>query len=159
LTFILALAAHAAAQPTIFIVRHAERADVQAGAAPKMAADPELSEAGIARAESLAAMLKDAGITLIFATEFKRTQQTAAPLGKAVGQIVRTLSATNTVGLVNQLKAAKGNVLVVGHSNSIPDLLKGLGITAPVTVNEQEYDNLFIVTLGAQPTMVRLHYR
>jgi broad specificity phosphatase PhoE len=104
-------------------------------------------------------MLKDAGITLIFATEFKRTQQTAAPLGKAVGQIVRTLSATNTVGLVNQLKAAKGNVLVVGHSNSIPDLLKGLGITAPVTVNEQEYDNLFIVTLGAQPTMVRLHYR
>jgi broad specificity phosphatase PhoE len=159
LTFTLLLAAQAVAQTTIFIVRHAERADVQAGAAPSMAADPDLSDAGRARAEALAMMLKDAAITLIFATEFKRTQQTAAPVGKAIKQMVRTLSATNTTGLVNQLKAAKGNVLVVGHSNSIPDILKGLGVTASVTIGDEEYDNMFVVTMGAQASMVRLHYR
>ena len=60
---LLTLAVPAAAQQTIFIVRHAERADGGAGVSPTMDADPDLSEAGRARAASLATVLKDAGIT------------------------------------------------------------------------------------------------
>src|SRR5205823_9140645 len=65
----------AAAQSTIFIVRHAEKAASGGD-------NPDLSEAGRARAETLASMLKDAGVSAIYVTEFKRTQQTAAPLAK-----------------------------------------------------------------------------
>jgi broad specificity phosphatase PhoE len=152
-------AAPAAAQHTIFLVRHAERADTVPGASPTMAADPDLSEAGRARAESLATALKDARITAIYTTEYKRTQQTAAPLAKALGLTPNVITSKNSAALVKQLEAAKGNVLVVGHSNSVPDVIKLLGATAPVTIGDDEFDNLFIVTAGTHPSVLRLHYR
>ena len=156
---VVSLAASAAAQQTVFVVRHAERADTAAGAAPTMAADPELSDAGRARAESLAAALKDARVVAIFATEFKRTQATAAPLAKALGLQVTTISSKEPAKLIQAVKSAGGNVVVVGHSNTVPAIVKDLGVAAPITVGDAEYDNLFVVTLGATPSVLRLHYR
>lgn len=156
---VLMTAATAAAQATVFVVRHAERADAGGAGGGMMANDPDLSEAGRARAESLATLLRDAGITAIYATEYKRTQQTAAPLATSIGVSVTTVSAKETAALVAKIKAAAGNVLVVGHSNSVPDIVKALGVAAPVTVADADYDNLFIVRLGDKPTVVRLHYR
>ncbi len=163
---VLATASLAAAQ-TVLIVRHAERADAArtepgSGAEPRqemMASDPELSTAGRARAEALASILKDAGVTEIFATEYKRTQQTAAPLAKQLAVAVQTVPANDTAALVGRLKSAKGNVLVVGHSNTVPDIIKGLGIGTPVAIAEADYDNLFVVTPGPKPALVRLHFR
>jgi phosphohistidine phosphatase SixA len=159
LLFVVSVAAPALAQSNIFLVRHAERADTAGGAAPMMAADPSLSDAGRQRAESLAAALKDAGISAIYATEFKRTQETAAPLAKALGLTVITVPANDTNALVEKLKAATANVLVVGHSNTVPEVVKALGISTPATIGDRDYDNLFVVTTGAQPRMIRLHYR
>ena len=156
---ILSLASGASAQQAVFVVRHAERADTVGGAAPTMAADPELSEAGRARAESLATVLKDAKVVAIFTTEFKRTQATAAPLAKALGVQVTTISSKEPEKLVEAVKRAGGNVLVVGHSNTVPAIVKDLGVAAPVTVGDAEYDNLFVVTMGATPSALRLHYR
>ena len=56
----LALAVPAAAQQTIFVVRHAERADASAGASPTMASDPDLSEKGKARGEAGLSFKQDA---------------------------------------------------------------------------------------------------
>jgi phosphohistidine phosphatase SixA len=156
---VVSLAATAAAQQTVFVVRHAERADTAAGAAPTMAADPELSDAGRARAESLAAALKDAKVVAIFATEFKRTQATAAPLAKALGLQVTTIGSKEPAKLIEAVKTAGGSVLVVGHSNTVPAIVKDLGVAAPITVGDAEYDNLFVVTIGATPSVLRLHYR
>ena len=156
---VVSLAATAAAQQTVFVVRHAERADTAAGAAPTMAADPELSDAGRARAESLAAALEDAEVVAIFATEFKRTQATAAPLAKALGLQVTTISSKEPAKLIQAVKSAGGNVVVVGHSNTVPAIVKDLGVAAPITVGDAEYDNLFVVTIGAAPSVLRLHYR
>lgn len=155
LALILCTAASAAAQPAVFLVRHAERADTGTAKAD----DPELSKAGFVRAASLADALKDANITAIFATEFKRTQQTAAPLAKALGLTVATISSKDTSGLLARLKQSPGNVLVVGHSNSVPDVIKGLGVATPVTIDEADFDNLFIVVRTAKPKLLRLHYR
>jgi phosphohistidine phosphatase SixA len=155
---LLALASAAAAQ-TVFVVRHAERADAAGGGEVMMKADPALSEAGRARAESLAATLKDAGVTAIFVTEYRRTRDTAAPLARLLGIEPQTLPANDTTALVERLKSATGTVLVVGHSNTVPDIVKGLGVTTPVTVGEAEYDNLFVVNLGDRPSLLRLHYR
>ena len=149
----------AAAQQTVFLVRHAERADSSPGTSPTMAADPDLSEAGRARAEHLAEALKDAKITAIFATEFKRTQQTAAPLAKALGLTVKVLSSNSEASLIADLKAAKGNVLVVGHSNTVPEIIKRLGVTTAVSIGDNDFDNLFVVSTGTHPSLLRLHYR
>lgn len=159
LFFAVLLGTEVAAQSTVFLVRHAERADTAPGATPTMGADPDLSEAGRARAESLAMLLKDAGITAIFATEFKRTQQTASPLAKALGLTVKIVTSKDTSALVKQVKSSKGNVLVVGHSNSVPDVIGGLGVKTPVTIGDDDFDNLFLVTRGTPPSLLRLHYK
>ena len=139
-----------AAQSTVFIVRHAEKADATK--------DPDLSEAGRARAEALAKMLQDANITAIYATEFKRTQQTAAPLAKALGITVTTLPAENSAALIAKLRSSNGNALVVGHGNTIADLIKALGISEPTTIADNDYDNLFAVVLAEKAQLIRLHY-
>jgi 2,3-bisphosphoglycerate-dependent phosphoglycerate mutase len=142
----------ATAGPTIFFVRHAEKATGGGD-------DMDLSEAGRARAESLAATLKDAEISAIYTTEFKRTQQTAAPLAKALQLEAAVISSKDQPTLIAKLQASSGTVLVVGHSNTIPDLLKTLGIMAPINIADSDYNNLFVVLLEEKPRLLRLHYR
>jgi broad specificity phosphatase PhoE len=146
-------AASAAAQSTIFIVRHAEKTENGGN-------DPDLSQAGRARAESLASSLKEVGITAIYATEFKRTQETAAPLAKIIGIQVVRIPGKSTTELVTKLRDLQGgNALVVGHTNTIPLLTKALGIDEPINLNDSDYDNLFVVILDKKPRLLRLHFR
>ena len=103
-------------------------------------------------------MLKDKNITAIYTTEFKRTQQTAAPLAKSLGITVTTLPAKDNAPLVAKLRSLNGNALVVGHGNTIPDLIKALGISEPINIGENDYDNLFEIVLEEKPKLIRLHY-
>ncbi|MGI8438530.1 MAG: histidine phosphatase family protein [Chthoniobacterales bacterium] len=148
---VLASGAHAE-PPTIFLVRHAEKA---AGDSK----DPDLSPAGRARAEALATVLKDANLTAIYTTEFKRTQETAAPTAHAAALQPITVSANDTAQLLEKLTVATGRVLVVSHGNTLPNILKGLGLTTSIKIEEPDYDNLFLVIPGAPPQLVHLHYR
>jgi broad specificity phosphatase PhoE len=140
-----------AAQSTIFIVRHAEKAESGGN-------DPDLSEAGRTRAEALAKMLKDASISAIYATELKRTQQTAAPLAKMLHLDPTILPAKDSPALIAKLRGSTGNVLIVGHGNTIPDLIKGFGIATPINIAENDYDNLYVLVLEEKPRLIRLHY-
>lgn len=157
--FLLFFAVPAAAQPLVFVVRHAERADAGTGGATTMATDPDLSDAGRARAESLAAALKDAKITAIFVTPYKRTRQTAEPLATALGVQPTEIDAKDMGRLIEKVKAASGNVLVVGHSNTVPDILSKLGADDAPKLADADYDNLFVVIRGAKPSLLRLHFR
>lgn len=160
LLFVVAgIARPALAQQSIFLVRHAERADSVPGQPPTMANDPDLSDVGRARAQSLALVLKDAAISAIYTTEYKRTQQTAEPIAKTFGVTPVVIKANETARLVKEIAASKGNVLVIGHSNTVPDVIKGLGVTTPQPIKDDEYDNLFIVTPGQAPSVVRLHFK
>jgi phosphohistidine phosphatase SixA len=156
LLLIASSATDALAQHSIFVVRHAERADTAGGAPAVSGADPDLSDAGHARAQSLAAMLKDARIAAIFVTEYKRTQQTAAPLAQALGLTPAIVPAKDTPGLVEKLRAVNGNALVVGHSNSVPDVITGLGVKGAPAIADAEYDNLFIVSASQ---LIQLRFR
>ena len=157
------LPAYAVAQPAVFLVRHAERADNASGMAPRMAgapaADPDLSDVGRARAASLATVLKDANITAIYATEFKRTQQTAAPIAQALGLKVIVVPGSGVAALVEKLNALAGNALVVGHSNTLPQVVKALGVKTAVEIPDTEYSDLLVVVRAQEPVLVRLHYR
>jgi len=161
----VAHAASAADPQAIFIVRHAERAPAAptAGADTSMtapASDPPLSEAGRERAAKLATMLRSADIKGIYVTEFQRTRQTAEPLAKALGLEAIVTTGNDVDALMAKLRDAKGHLLVVGHSNTIPDILKRLGVREDVTIPDSEYDNLFVVVRpdGGEPTLIRLRF-
>lgn len=152
------LGAPAASAQTIVLVRHAERADAGTAAAKVPGADPDLAPAGQDRAKRLAAMLRDAKINTIYATEYKRTQQTAAPLAQALGIDITTVPSRDVRGLADKLNAATGHVLVVGHSNSVPEILKALGVAEAVAIDESEFSNLFVLTRGSPSSLLRLRY-
>ena len=102
----------ALAQKLVFVVRHAERADTGMQAQT----DPPLSAAGESRAQKLAAMLADAGVKDVFATEFKRTQDTAKPLAMKTGVAVEQVGSKDTTLLIAKIKSHPNDVvLVVGH--------------------------------------------
>jgi phosphohistidine phosphatase SixA len=145
--------------PAIFIVRHAERADAANGSPATMASDPDLSDAGRQRAESLGTALKDAAITAIFVTEYKRTQETAAPLAKVTGVSVTIVPAKETGTLIAKLRSSTGNSLIIGHSNTLPEIIQALGVSTPITIADSEYDNLFVVTTGSPARLIHMHYR
>ena len=154
--FACLLATSAAAQPpVIFLVRHTERAAIS-GHVPS---DTGLSAAGRARARDLAETLKDAKITAIYTSEYKRTQETAAPLAQSSGIRPEVVSADDFRSLVAKIRAARGNVLVIGHSNTLPQIINALGAPARVSVAESDYDNLFLIMHGPEPQLIHLHYR
>jgi broad specificity phosphatase PhoE len=150
---IFASATSASAQEAIYLVRHTERAD--------QSADSPLSPAGEARAERLAAALRDAGITHVFTTDLKRTIQTAAPLATAHHLMPQALPAGDVDGLVAKIRSLGpgDRPLIVGHSNTIPVILFALG-GGTVTIAEAEFDNLFIVVprRDAAPVSLRIRY-
>jgi phosphohistidine phosphatase SixA len=139
------------AQPVVVIVRHAEKA-ADGGT------DPDLSSAGRARADALARILKDSGITAIFTSEFKRTQETAAPTAASAHVTPTAVAAKDTAALVAKLHQLTGNALLVGHGDTIPNLIKALGINTPINIPDDDYSELLIVTLGDKPQLFRLHY-
>jgi len=94
----------------------------------------------------------------VFVTELKRTQETAAPTARAAEVSPTVVPANDIAALAQKLRALNGNALVVGHGNTIPDLLKALGITTPATIPEDDYTEIFAVLVGDAPKLVRLHY-
>ena len=161
LLVVLATATPAVAQRAVFVVRHAERAD--GGATTMMAAtDPPLSDAGAARAERLAALVADAGVTAAYATEYQRTISTVEPLARRLGLSVQQVPARDTAALVARIRGSGPDdvVVVAGHSNTVPDILKAIGVTEAVAIGDDEYDNLFIVVPrgSGPPALLRLKY-
>lgn len=132
----------AAAQAVVvYLVRHAEKASG--------GKDPELTEAGRARALTLSRTLGDAGIDAIHSTDFKRTRQTAAPLAERLGIEVRTYDWDELQALAAAMRAAGGRHLVVGHSDTTPELVGLLGGEPGPAIDEpSEYDRLYMVTIA-----------
>lgn len=142
------------AQRMVILTRHAERAD---GAATMGSSDPKLSAAGTERAAKLAAMLSDANIGAIFTTEYARTKDTAAPLALKIKITAEAVSASQMNALIDKIKALPdATVFVVGHSNTVPMIIKALG-GPDVSIGDNEYDNLFFF-VPATKTLTRVRY-
>ncbi len=139
---------------TVFLVRHAEKEAVDK--------DPGLTGAGIRRAESLAKVLSGADLKAAYATEFRRTRDTVAPAARAAGVTPTVVAAMDDAALAKKLLAdhAGQNVLVAGHSNTIPAILKALGVEKAVELGHDDYDDLFVVVLepGRRPHLISLKY-
>jgi broad specificity phosphatase PhoE len=156
LAFLVALASAqtARAQEAIYVVRHAERLD--------QSSDSPLSTEGIGRAYRLRDMLRSAGVTHVFTSDVRRTIETAKPLADALGLVPQRLPGADVRALAARLAALKPHdrALVVGHSNTVPELLRALNVTTPVTIADTEYDNLFVVVpqKDSAPVLLRLKF-
>ena len=128
---------------TIILIRHAEKKIEPTNP------DPDLAPEGVERAQEIARVFGDAGINTIYATQYKRTQQTVKPLSDRTGIPVTLLDANQNNELLKRIQTTyRGQtIFIAGHNNTVPAMLSELsGETYPV-IPESEYDNLYIVTI------------
>lgn len=145
---LLVFSAACAVTPTdpahIYIVRHAE----------KLAGDdPALSEAGKTRAQALANLLAERGLTRIFSTDTLRTRSTASPLAARLGIPVEIYDHRTPGELAERIRDSGESVLIVGHSNTIAGLAAAFDVDPGPEVGDEEYDRLYDIAL-AKPTRV-----
>ena len=126
---------------TVFVVRHAEKGTE--------IPDPSLTEAGRRRATELARVLADARVTALFVTEFKRTQETLAPLAAATGLTPTRLRAQELEALIAALEALPpgSRAVVASHSNVVHLIVARLSGAQVPALTEADYDRLAMVTV------------
>ena len=126
---------------TVFVVRHAEKGPENP--------DPSLTDGGKRRAAALARTLTDAHVTALFASEFKRTQETLAPLGQAAGVTTTVISAGKMDDLISALRAlpAGSTAVVASHSNLVNLIVERLSGQKMTMLTDADYDRLVVVTV------------
>jgi len=127
---------------SILLIRHAEKTS--------QGTDPPLSIDGQNRAETLVHVASHAGITGIYATQYLRTRQTVQPIADHLSLSITQVNANEIDVLVNQvLLEHKGEVvLIVGHLNTISQIIEKLGGEPISAILGNEYDNLFVITIS-----------
>jgi broad specificity phosphatase PhoE len=153
----LAILPRGAAQQAVILVRHAEKISDDLNAR-----DVPLSRAGEARARLLAEMLRDSGTTAIYASDTLRTRATAQPLARLLKLPIRNLDQRNPESAVRRLQKENPAdvVLVVGHADTLPELLAAFGYRREVRIANDDYANLFVVIprSGKPPSVLHLDY-
>ena len=139
---------------TIVLVRHAEKDTTVAGS------DPPLSAAGRLRADELARLIGDTPLHAIYSTPYQRTRQTVTPLAARAGDSLTVIQDVKTTLAALRSEPWGSTVLVVGHSNSVPQLYIGLTGLAFPDSDRVANDGLWVVTLARDGTssLLRLHY-
>jgi broad specificity phosphatase PhoE len=124
--------------PTAILIRHA---DVDPDGD-----DPDLNAAGQARAQELVHVLGDTGVVAILVTSLRRSRQTAAPLAAALGVDPAVTDQVDDAVAAIRARQRGDTVLVVGHTNTVPEVIAGLGGSAGVTIAHDEFDRLFVLS-------------
>jgi broad specificity phosphatase PhoE len=145
----------------IIVVRHAERANDDP-------VDPSLSAEGLLRAQELAKVLADTKVNAIYTSQFRRTKQTAEPLALANGITIqeRPITGANlptyAASLADEIRLNhRGQtVLVVNHSNTVPDIVTALSGVAAAPIPETEFSRLYTVSRSSlgDPRVVAARY-
>lgn len=153
-----------AAQPSdatvLYLLRHAEK--------DTTGSDPGLIKKGQARAKALAKMLGADEITTIYSTPYRRTMETVAPLAERLGLQIETLDIdprdlpghAEAVARVVRDDHPGDHIVIVGHSNTVPMILKALGVPDPPELADPDYGDLFVVVLAGKnpPQVVHLRF-
>jgi broad specificity phosphatase PhoE len=150
----LACAPDAQDQTTVLVVRHSEKVSEES--------DAVLSELGWKRADDLLRVTADAGVTVLYASQYARARQTLEPIADRLGLEILVHDAADSEGLAKRIQADHAGevVLVSGHSNTVPAIVAALGAPEPAAIEDWDYDDLFVVTVGAgkEPKAIHANY-
>jgi broad specificity phosphatase PhoE len=141
----------AAAQSNVYVMRHLNT--------PAGQADPDLLPEGQHAAEALAGWFGDERPVAIYVTDYKRTRQTVAPLAARLGLTPIVYDPADTPGLIARVRAAHGAVLIVGHSNNVPDIVAALGGERPAALGHEDFGDIWRVAPGGATTRMRIEAR
>lgn len=152
---------NSATTTTVVVVRHAEK---QLGAIP----DAPLSPLGEQRAVRLAQMFGDGEkfgrVKKVYVTDTRRTQQTAADLVQRLGvkpEVVDAKTSPSELARRVMRENRGGLALVVGHSNTVPEVVEALARTKDVPpIGDEEFDTMYVVTVPTigRASVLRLKY-
>lgn len=129
----------AMAASKIYVMRHLQKADGN---------DPPLSAEGAANAQKLVTILGKRKIKAIFATPTRRAVETGQPLAKALKLTVASYDPRDPAALNKAVDAIKGAALIVGHSNTVPDIVAQFGGEQVGLLADTDYGTVFVVTPG-----------
>jgi len=143
----------------VVLARHAEKdlSSIQ---------DPPLSPEGEQRAARLAQMFGRTGgvghIDAIYVSDARRTQQTAAPLAERLGKQAVIVPAADVKGLASRVmhEHGGGSALIIGHSNTVPELIHELGNIDVPPIPDDEYDTLYVLSIPSfgHASVLRMEY-
>ena len=154
----LILAFFASCSPVkYYIVRHAEKASQ----GPNMSSDVPLSDKGKQRAMALKELLKEKKIGYVYSTNTIRTRTTAAPVAEYFSIPIQVYDPMPKDSFINKLKSLNKNTLIVGHSNTVDDIVNKLynEIKVPKDLPDSVYNNLYIITRkGSKMNFVNKKY-
>jgi phosphohistidine phosphatase SixA len=125
------------AAPATYVVRHLNT--------PAGERDPDLTAEGQRNAQLLADWFGRERPDAIFVSDFRRTRQTAAPIAARFGITPQIYDPADTPGLIARVRATPGRVLIVGHSNTVPDIVAGLGGTRPAPLVHEDFGDVWRV--------------
>ena len=135
LTAACATTAATSEPPAFFVMRHLHT--------PAGERDLDLTEEGRRHADQLADMLGGEDISAIYVSDYKRTRQTAAPLAARLGLTPIVYDPADTPALVARVSSETGGVLVVGHSNTVPDIVEQLGGARPAALVHEDFGDVW----------------
>lgn len=134
-----------AAPPTIYVMRHLQR---------DTGADPSLNAVGQGNAARLAEWFSHDKPSAIFVTPYKRTRETVAPLAAKLGVTPQDYNPRDNAKLVEAVRATKGPVLIVGHSNTVPAIVHALGGPEAPELADDDYARIWIVRDGGKSVTI-----
>ena len=138
----------AAPEPVYYVVRHLHT--------PEGQRDPDLLPEGQAAAQRLAAMLASEPPAIIYVSDYKRTRQTAAPIAARLGLTPVVYDPADTPALVARVRQGPWPVLIVGHSNTVPDIVAALGGTRPAPLTHPDFGDVWRIAADGATTRTRI---
>lgn len=123
---------------SVYLIRHAEKQVI------KGEKDPELTRGGFKRAAALVDSLGNIQNGVIYSSEFKRTQQTVNPLAGKWATKVNIQTAHNPEGQIQRALSHCGKTVIIsGHSNTLPNLIRLFGVTDEIVIKDDQYGDLY----------------
>ena len=137
----------------VYLFRHAEKQKI------KGEKNPELTIEGFIRAEAMADSLSLIQNGIIFSSEFKRTQQTVNPLAKKWNSDILIHTAIDPEGQIKKaLEKCNKTIIISGHSNTIPNLIRLFGIDNELKIEDDQYGDLYKIEWSSKsPVLTVTH--
>ena len=135
-------------EPVYFVMRHLHT--------PAGEHDPDLTAEGQRHAALLANWFGEEALEAIYVSSYKRSQQTAAPLAARLGLTPNYYDPADTPGLLARVRQGPFPVLIVGHSNTVPDIIEQLGGERPGPLVHEDFGDIWQVVPGGMTNRFRL---